>query len=215
MTDIGELTVRIRADAAQLQSEMTRANGVVKSSAGGMSDAFKDLKSQILALGPALSAVAFVQFVHGAIESADHINDLAQRTGFLGSTLSALNIPLKQGGSNLDEFSASMNRMNAMIGEAAKGLNEEAVKAFDGLGLSVKKLAQLTPEQQFYQIATALGNLKSQSELTEKGMNIFGRSFASLIPLIKESKGNLAAFVDEQKNSGNALTQDELVHPQG
>ncbi|MBN9517460.1 hypothetical protein J0H58_02905 [bacterium] len=210
MTDVGELKVTIKADAAQLEREMQKANGVVKQATGQMGGAFKDLKSQIASLVPALSLVAFAEFGKSAFEAADHINDLAQRTGFLGSTLSALNIPLKQGGSNLDEFAASINRMNAMIGEAAKGTNQEAVKAFDALGLSVRRLQQLSPEQQFYEIAAALAAQDTQAKMTERGMNIFGRSFATLIPLIKDSKGNVAAFADEAKRLGNALTDEEL-----
>ncbi|MBP3955389.1 hypothetical protein J8F10_08860 [Gemmata sp. G18] len=210
MTDVGELKVRISADAAQLERGLKKANDSVQQAAGSMGTSLATLKSQFAALVPALSVVAFAQFAKGAFDAADHINDMAQRTGFLGSTLSALNIPLQKGGSSLDEFSGSIARMNAMIGEAAKGTNEGAVKAFDTLGLSVKALAQLSPEQQFYEIAAALGRVGSQSELTEKGVNIFGRSFATLIPLIKDSKGDVAAFVDEAKNLGNALTDEQL-----
>src|SRR5688572_12463711 len=106
MTDIGELVVRIKADATQLEREMRKANGVVKSSAGDMGSSLKALKSQFAALVPALSAVALVNFGRTAIAEADHINDLALRVGFLGSTLSALDIPLRQSGSSLDEFTS-------------------------------------------------------------------------------------------------------------
>ena len=134
MTDIGELVVRIKADATELERQMKKAQGVVKSSASDMEQAVGSLKQQFKELLPAITAVAILEFGKSALEAADHINDLALRTGFAGSTLSALNIPLKQSGSSLDEFSASMNRMNNLVGEAAKGLNQEAIKAFDALG---------------------------------------------------------------------------------
>ena len=210
MTDMAELVIRIKADAAQLESEMRKANGVVKQNAAGMSDSLKDLRNQFTALLPAISMVALVEFGRRAFEAADHINDLAQRIGIAGSTLSALNIPLRQGGSNLDEFSGAMTRLNNMIGEAAKGTNEEAVKAFDALGLSVRKLKQLSPEQQFYAVADALARVKDQGKLTESGMNLFGRSFATLIPLLLQAAGNMGAFVQKQKDLGNALTDDQL-----
>src|SRR4051794_34315986 len=126
MTDVGELVVRIKADAAQLESEMRKANGVVKQHSGEMGNALGQLKSQFRELLPAITIAAVAEFGRRAIESADHINDLALRTGFMGSTLSALNIPLKQSGSSLDDFSSSINRMNNLIGEAAKGTNQEA-----------------------------------------------------------------------------------------
>lgn len=210
MADIGELVVRIKADAAQLDREMRRANGVVQQNAGSMTRAFGSLKAQITALAPALSAAALVGFGRAALTQADHINDLALRTGFLGSTLSALNIPLKQSGSNLDEFTGSMVRMNNNVAEAVKG-NQEQIKAFDALGLSVRKLDQLSPEQQFFEIAKALNDVESQSEFTNFGISIFGRSFATIAPLIKEADGNLADFVEKQKELGSALTDDQLA----
>ena len=46
MTDIGELVVRIKADAAQLEQEMRRVNGVVTKGAGEMGGALGSLKTQ-------------------------------------------------------------------------------------------------------------------------------------------------------------------------
>src|SRR4051812_39761768 len=100
---------------------MKRANGVVRSSASDMASSVSRLKAEFQALLPAISAAALVQFGRAAFAEADHINDLSQRVGILGSTLSALNIPLRQSGSSLDEFASTIVRMNNSIGEAAKG----------------------------------------------------------------------------------------------
>lgn len=199
MTDIGELKVTIKADAAQLERKMAEANGIVKQSAGGMTTAFSRLKSEILSLAPAISAVGLVAFGKNAIDVAGHIVDLSDRIGFAAGTLSALEIPLAASGASLDEFTGAINRMNNILGEAAKG-NEEAIKAFDSLGLSVDKLRKLSPEEQFYEIATALGQIKDQSTQTEAGMNIFGRTFAVLLPLLKEYEGDMRKAVAAQKN---------------
>jgi hypothetical protein len=209
-TDIGELVVRIKADAAQLERELQKANLSTKAAASSMSNSLKDLRNQFTALVPALSIGALVAFGTKAFQEADHINDLAQRTGVLGSTLSALKLPLAQGGSGLDEFAASINRMNNLVGEAAKGVNQEAVKAFDELGLSVRRLQELSPEDQFYEIARALSEQDTQAKMTNLGMQIFGRSFATLIPLIKESNGNLREHVAQVKAAGGALTEEDL-----
>lgn len=210
MTDIGELVVRIKADAAQLESALQKANLSTKAAAASMTNSLRDLRNQFTALVPALSIGALAAFGAKAFQEADHINDLAQRTGVLGSTLSALKLPLAQGGSGLDEFAASINRMNNLVGEAAKGVNQEAVKAFDELGLSVRRLQELSPEDQFYEIARALSEQDTQAKMTNLGMQIFGRSFATLIPLIKESNGNLREHVAQVKAAGGALTEEDL-----
>ncbi len=210
MADMEELIVRIRADASQLEREFKKAQGIVTKSSSDMSRALADVRSQVMSILPALSVAAVVAFGKSAFAAADHLNDLALRTGIAGSTLSALNIKLLQGGSSVDDFAGSINRMNNLVGEAAKGLNQEAIKAFDDLGLSVRKLSTLSPEDQFYEIAAALGDIDNQAAFTNAGMAIFGRSFSNLAPLIKEANGNLREYVDEQKRLGEALSEEEL-----
>jgi hypothetical protein len=209
MTDLGELVVRIKADAAPLESAMRNARGAVESGSAQMRTSLNGLKDAFRELLPAATVAGLVEFGHQTFEAADRINDLALRTGFAGSSLSALETPLKQSGSSLEEFSGAINRMNNMIGEAAKG-NQDAIKAFDGLGLSIRKLQAMSPEQQFYAIAEALAQVKDQGRQTESGMNIFGRTFASILPTIKESHGELGKLVTQIKAAGGALTEDEL-----
>ncbi len=210
MADLEELVVRIKADATALEREMKKAQGVVQQSSNSMKGSLASVAAQAQGLLPALSVAAVAAFAKSALMAADRLNDLAQRTGVAASTLSALNIPLLQSGSNVDEFAASINRLNNMIGEAAKGTSQEAVKAFDDLGLSVQKLRQLSPEQQFYEVSKALSQMGSQSEMTNAGMAIFGRGFASMIPLIKQAGGDLEGFISKQKEMGSALSEEQL-----
>jgi hypothetical protein len=191
MATVDELVIRIKADATQLERELKRVTSATEQQAGKMSTALGGLKGQFAALMPALTVGALVAFGKNAIDAAGHIQDMADRIGFAANTLSALEIPLRTSGSSLDEFAASINRMNNMVGEAAKGLNQEAVKAFDQLGLSVRKLQQMSPEEQFYAISQAIMSLDSQAQITESGMNIFGRSFAAMLPLLKQYEGDM------------------------
>jgi len=211
MADIAELTVRIKADAAQLSAEMNKVNATVQQSSAKMTSSFAGIKSQLLSLAPAISAVAFVSFAKGALNAADRLNDLSQRTGVAASTLSALNIPLLQGGASVDEFASSITRMNNMIGEAAQGKSQDLNNTFDKLHLNIQALMQLSPEQQFYEIAKSLNEIKNQADFTNTGISIFGRSFATLAPLIRDSNGKLAEFVETQKKHGSALTEEQLA----
>ncbi|WP_040887454.1 hypothetical protein, partial [Zavarzinella formosa] len=152
--------------------------------------AFASLKSQILELLPALSAVAVVEYGKRAIEAAGRIQDMADRIGFAASTISALESPLATSGASIEEFAGSISRMNNAIGTAAKG-DPAAIKSFDELGLSVTKLAKLSPEDQFNAIAEAILKLGDQAKITEAGMNIFGRSFTTMLPALREANGNL------------------------
>lgn len=210
MTELSELVVRITANSSSLDRELKKAKVSVAGATKEMGSSVGLLASQFRALLPALSVGAFVAFAKSALSAADRLNDLSQRTGVAASTLSALNIPLLQGGASVEEFASSINRMNNMIGEAAKGASQDLIDTFDHLGLSIKALQQLTPEQQFNEIARALNGIKSQADFTNTGMAIFGRSFSVLAPLIRESNGEIGALVDNLKATGNALTDAEL-----
>jgi hypothetical protein len=216
MTDIGELVVRIKADATQLQQELRNATGVAKQSAGEMEGAFASLKDQLLQLVPALSIAAFVEFGKNAIETASNLENMANRIGFSASTLSAMQPMLAKTGTDVNAFAMSINLMNNQIGLAVQG-NAAAIQKFDQLGLSVTKLKSLSPEDQFYAIADALSKLGTQYEQTEAGRAIFGRGFAALIPLIKESNGELADTVQKLKDTGEAMSDENIkrVHEFG
>jgi cell fate (sporulation/competence/biofilm development) regulator YmcA (YheA/YmcA/DUF963 family) len=209
MTDIGELVVRIKADATQLQQELAKATETTKASASEISGALEGVKGTLESFGIALGVGELVEFAKGALEAADNIYIMAQRIGFSGETLSALSIPLQQNGSNIDEFSNSMKFMSRNIETAAQG-NQELIQKFDDLGLSVTKLKTLTPEEQFNEIAHALGGVNDQGQLTTDTLALFGRGAAGLIPILKETGGNIQEVIDRQKELGNTLSQEEL-----
>src|SRR3954462_13871850 len=98
MTDVGELVVRIRADAAELERAMRTATGTVQTGAREMESSLGSLKEQFKELLPAITVAAIAEFTKSALESANSVHEMAERIGFAGSTLSALNIPLKQNG---------------------------------------------------------------------------------------------------------------------
>lgn len=209
MSEVAELVVRIKADASSLERELKKASTSTNSAAQSMTTSMNGLASSFRSLLPALSTAAIVNFTRNALIAADRLNDLAMRTGIAASTLSALRTPLEQGGSSAEEFASSINRMNNAIGEASKGQSQALYDTFNRLGLSVAKLKSLSPEQQFYEIARALNNVKNQADFTNLGMDIFGRSFSTLAPLIRESNGKLDAFVEKQKKLGTGLSDAE------
>jgi len=163
----------------------------VQQSTTKMGSAFGTLATQIKSLAPAVSAAAFLGFSKQAIDAAGRMVDLAQQIGFTTQALIGLEIPLVKSGSNLEQFASAINLMNANIGQAAHDIDGNLAQAFNRLGIDVQRLLELSPEEQFYTIANALSQVGTQFEQTEIGRAIFGRGFASLIPLIKEANGEM------------------------
>lgn len=210
MPTVARLQADLTANTSAFEAGMSRA----KKSAGGFKGVVGDLQVSFGSLTRTLAVfsggVLTLGFIKNAIQAADAINDLSARVGIAGSTLSAFNVPLKQSGSSLEEFTAMIGRMNNAIGEAASGGSKEAVKAFTDLGLSLEKLVGMSPEEQFFEIAKALNSLKTQAEFTNKGMAIFGRSFVAVSPMIRQAGDDLKGFIEQQQKIGESLTQEEL-----
>lgn len=151
-----------------------------------------------------------VNYAKQLIDAAGQMKDLSLETGVAASTLSALKSQLEQGGSNVEQFAASVTKMNRAIAEAAVGGNAGLVDTFTRLGISITKLQKLTPEDQFFELAKALSEVEDIGERTRLGVDIFGRSFTSLLPLINDTNGELREYVNVMTQSGNALTDEQI-----
>lgn len=209
MATLEELVVRIKADATQLERELKRVQGITQQSTNRMGSAFGGLAAQMRQLVPALGVAAVINFGKRAIDAAGNIVDLSQQIGFAASSLTALEARLAASGATLDQFAASVNLMNANIGQAVSG-NEELAQKFARLGLNLDDLKTLSPEEQFYAIADALARVETQYEQTELGRAIFGRGFSALIPVIKESNGALGETVEALKGVNEGLSEETL-----
>ncbi len=209
MATLEELVVRIKADTTALQTGMTRAVTLTEQSGRKMGRSLDTVRQAALGLGAALATGAFASFAKRAIDAAGHVNDLAQQIGFSASTLSALETSLAATGASLDDFTMANSLLQNALGEAAKG-GQEQIKTFDELGLSVRSLQRLSPEDQFYAVVEALSQVDEQYRQTEIGRSLFGRGFAKLLPLLKESQGDLRAVVEEQQKLSEGLGEETL-----
>jgi hypothetical protein len=210
MATIEELLLRISADTSALQGGMNRAVAITAQAGRNMGRSLDTVRQAAVGLGAALATGAFASFAKRAVDTAGHINDLAQQIGFSASTLSALETSLAATGASLDDFTMANSLLQNALGEAAKG-GQEQIKTFDELGLSVRSLQRLTPEDQFYAVVEALAQVDEQYRQTEIGRSLFGRGFARLLPLLKESKGDLRGLTEEQQRLKEGLGGETLA----
>lgn len=95
--------------------------GKFKKAAGGMTGALG-------ALVPAVAIGGLVAVTKGAIDAADHLNDLSQRTGVAVETLSKFGAAADDSGSNVDEVAKAMGRLSKGLVAATTGADEYATK---------------------------------------------------------------------------------------
>lgn len=193
---VGNLSVGLSLDYAAYTAGLTKAQAQaqqfsqqVKASFLGNLGAglFQGFLRQ-LAQVPA----GFVDLVKGAIDAADHLNDLSKKTGVAVETIGGIGFAAKQAGGDLESATAGVGKLNKSLAEAAAG-NKEAAEAFKVLGVSVKDAAgnTISADQALARIADKFAEAADGPEKAAIALRIFGKAGADMIPLLDEGGASL------------------------
>lgn len=115
--------------------------------------------------------------------SADDIDTMATKTGMSVEAISELKLGVKQANVEMGDLTNSVARMQRVLAGAMQG-DAGSVGALEDLGLTIEQLQGLHPDRQFELIADAIAAIQDPAQKTAAAMGIFGRSGASLIPLL-------------------------------
>ncbi len=151
----------------------------------------KQTESALAGIGSALGplaglfagafAVSTIKNLAGdALKFASDLNDLSAKTGISVEALQEFKFAGAAVGVTLDDISTSVLQMQKRL----VGDDKSAVAGLEKLGLSVKQLQGLHPEDQFTQIATALSKIEDPAVRNKLAFDIMGKSAAAVLPLI-------------------------------
>ncbi len=154
-------------------------------------------------------AGSFTSFVAGAASAVASVDDLSKRTGVSAQTLQAYQFAAEQSGVSVETFGKGIQKLGINLGEAQTG-NKSAIKSFADLGLSVRDLAQLSPEQAFEKVAAAISQLPNPAQQAAAAVGLFGKSGAELVPVFQEGAGFLADMRQQAEALGLVLSKDQV-----
>lgn len=157
------------------------------------------------AVGAAIDAVSNLVNSYG--ELGGRLTDMSDRTGLSTETLGELDYAATKSGTSLDTLEGSLAKMGNKLVDAAAG-SKTARAAFTTLGLSVEELSQLSPDQQFERIAQAISEIDDPAARTAAAMDVFGKSGADLLPLMKDGAAGIQAFRKEAVGLGRLSGRD-------
>lgn len=198
-----ELT-RAQADVISHTEKTTEA---VKTTDAATKDATKSagaMTNVVQGLGRALVAAfaveRIVSFGHEAIRTGSHIKDLADRTGLSIRAVQELGYAADQSGSSIETVADAISTMSRNLVAEQKA----AVGAVEGMGLSVRALRAMRPEQAFLDIADAIGKLQNPMERAAAAQQVFGQRGKELLPGMvegwraqAEEAGKVGAVIEE------------------
>lgn len=193
---------RLAKDLAKVERDFAKMKNKVSKDADEMGSSLQGAFGKLAV--PAAVITGIVQLSQALAQTAKEVadlNDQAQSLGVGFEQFQELRYAAIQSGTSIENLGKAIGKMQIALGDAtAKGAQFE--NAFSKIGLSIEKLNQLSPDEQFAEVAEAISNIKNPADRASAAMDIFGKSFRELIPLIKGGKDGLNNFATEAKRLG-------------
>lgn len=184
-TSIGRAVLELTADTAGILRGVGEIEGRMKSAAGTIST-----------IGKTIAGAFSIAAVTGAIKSytefAGSITDMSAKSGIGAEALQRLKYAAEQNGGSLEMVTGAIVKMGANL----VGGNKSAVGALNALGLEVDKIRGMQPDQAFTSIADAIAKVPDPMAQSKLAMDLFGKSGAELLPMMKGNLSETAAAAD-------------------
>jgi hypothetical protein len=219
MAEIGSLVVTLEANMAQYATDMGRAAAIAEQRAKQISKAVGSIQNALGAIGIGLSITAvFSQLKTGidnAINSAGDLKDLADKTGATIEGLSALSNVAKLSAVSSDQLAISLGFLSKTLIDAENG-GKRSSAAFNSIGLSVKDLKGLKPDEVFVKVALAMNEYSDGAEKMTVQQVLLGKSGAALLPMYKDmaNAGDMVATVTKEQSELADEYQKALIRQQ-
>lgn len=208
MATISSLVVSLKANSAQLVSELAKSNKKVSSWAASVRSKVNSL-TKVFAASAVAAGGAIIAIVNGQAAEIDKLAKKAATLKIDTSDLQKLRYQAALSGVSTDSLDKSLTKMLKTVSDAKNGLST-ATRALDQLGLSADTLSTMSTDQQMYTIAEAMGSIESQADRTRIAMDIFGRSGADLLNLFASDLDKVGEEFD-QLGAGITKQQAAMV----
>jgi hypothetical protein len=177
--------------------------------AGGLSGALGSLVP--LATGAGLAAMA-----KGAIDAADNMNDLSQKTGVSVESLSKFQQAANASGTSIEGVGAAMIKLNRNLATGNAG----AAEALTSLGISATDASGKlkSTDAIMLEVADKFAKMPDGANKTAAAMALFGKAGADMIPMLnggRKSIEDLAATMTGPFAKGADNLNDKLAALQG
>jgi lambda family phage tail tape measure protein len=187
MAIISRLAVLLGLDAGEFNANLGKAKDKVEGFSTGA-------KISLLAVGTAFAASA-----REAINFADKINDVAKANDMSVQSVLRMSNALSQNGGNTDDAGKLMASFANKVDEAAQG-SEKAQKAFLSIGVSLKDLRTLAPQELFEKTVKSLAAVEDTTRRNALAMDMLGRGIRGV---------DIKGFADELEKTKTKFAESD------
>jgi uncharacterized phage infection (PIP) family protein YhgE len=206
MASLGSLVVSLTAETAQFRTSMERASRTAETN-------FKKIENLAKGAGIALAGYFTVTqtlgFIKGAIDAADALDDLSQRTGIATDELSKLIYAAQLSDVTQEQLSGAIQKLSRGMAEAAQGTGT-ANDAFKVMGVSIKDATGnlKTSDTVLRELADRFATYEDGVEKSALAQAIFGKSGAEMITFLNLGSKGLAEAGAEAERLGMVVFPD-------
>lgn len=172
--------------------------------------------------GAAATLSGFIAIGKKAIEAADGLNDMAQRTGVSVESLSTLRRVAEMSGTSLEGLEKGIKGLSTHMYDAARG-SKESADLFSRLGVEVRDASGnlRVTDQVLMEIADRFAAMPDGPEKAALAVKIFGKAGMDLIPMlnlgakgINEIRAKFKEMSSDTAKAADAFN-DKLVELKG
>jgi hypothetical protein len=190
--------------------------GKVSGGLKGLAGAAGGLSNMLGALVPIATGAGLAAMAKGAIDAADNMNDLSQKTGVSVESLSKFQQAANASGTSIEGVGAAMIKLNKGLG-AGTG---PAVEALKTLGISATDASGKlkTTDTVMLEVADKFAKMPDGAGKTALALQLFGKAGADMIPMLNggsKAITDLSATMTGAFAKGADSLNDKLAALQG
>lgn len=199
----GQAVVTAKLDDGPLKSGLAAAQKMVLKWGAGIAAA----GAGVVAGGASLVAPILASF-KSAVDEITTVRKAAEQLGAGTAETSALGYAAQKAGLDFDSLVTSSRHMQTVIAGAADG-EASATNALARLGIKANELAKLPLQDQFARIADGIAALPDPAHQAQAALDIFGRSGADLLPVLRDGAAGLAKIRKEAEDMGAIVSPED------
>jgi|GEM_PF-3978797 len=209
MTVVSSLVIEMAANVARLQQDMDRARKVVDDSMGRITGAVEGAQRAFGLLAAAAGGATFGVAIKNAINLADQMDDLAEKTGITAKALSSLRFAGEATGTPMEALSTGLRKLSQNMAGASTGGKEQA-EMFARLGVSVNNASGSLrgSDAVLRDLADRFSDMQDGPAKAALAMELFGKSGVDMVPLLNQGADGIEALHNEAVKLGAVIGND-------
>lgn len=193
-----EMSTALAKNQAQLRLMQGGADGA-STGIGGLLRGVGGLRGLLGTLGLPLTAAAFVGMAKGAMDSADALMKLHEKTSISTDDLQRLQMAGDDTGNSLEDLAGGVTKLQKNIADGSDGTKA----ALSRLGLELATLRSLSTFDQFTAVGDAIAKIEDPAERVALAMQLMGRTGADLLP-------TLTRGFDDVRNASVGMSKEAV-----